>query len=68
LEEYEGQINGDSECEAKFDSSDGGWSHNDDTALGEVVASETNIEGENECNEDYVEIEGQSCWTKRNIS
>jgi hypothetical protein len=24
LEEYEGQINGDSECEAKFDSSDGG--------------------------------------------
>jgi hypothetical protein len=54
LEEYESQISSDSESEAEFDTSDSGSSHVDDTALGEVIASEIDIEGENESNEDIL--------------
>jgi hypothetical protein len=54
LEEYKSQICSDSETEAEFDSSDSGSSHVDDIAEGEVIASEIDIEGENERNEDFV--------------
>jgi hypothetical protein len=55
LEEYESQISNDSETEAEFESSDGGPSHVDDIALGEVTVSEIDIEGENESNEDILQ-------------
>jgi hypothetical protein len=53
LEEYQSQISSDSETEAKFDSSDSGWSHVDDIAFS-GVASKIDIEGENESNEDFL--------------
>jgi hypothetical protein len=54
LEEYQSQISSDLETEAKFDSSDSGLSHVDDNAFSEVVASKTDIEGENGSNEDFL--------------
>jgi hypothetical protein len=47
-------ISSDSKCEAQCDSSESGSSHIDDTALGEVTASETDTEGEKECNENFL--------------
>jgi hypothetical protein len=47
LVEYKSQISSDLETKAGFDSSDSGSSHVDDIALGEVIANEIDIEGEN---------------------
>jgi hypothetical protein len=44
--EYKGQIGSDSESEAEIVSSDSGSIRVDDIALGKVIASETDIEGE----------------------
>jgi hypothetical protein len=47
LVEYEGLVHSDLETEGEFDSSDSRTSHIDDTALGEVMVSKTdiNVEG-----------------------
>jgi hypothetical protein len=54
LEEYEGEVLSNSESKAELDSRDSGSSHVDDILLGEVTASEIDIEGENEYNEDFL--------------
>jgi hypothetical protein len=54
LEEYESRSSRDAETEAEFDRSDSGSSHVDDISLGKVIASEIDIERENESNDDFL--------------
>jgi hypothetical protein len=53
LVEYEGQISSDSEIDGEFDTSDSGSSHVDDSAPGEVIVSEIDIEAEEERTEGF---------------